>query len=183
MQTFSELYQESIYKGFTISDKGTGHTYIDGYYNEVLNPLKEKSIKLLEIGVQHGGSMRLWRDFFIDGEIWGIDIKLPDVVIQGVNLLERDAYSQETLDMFEDNYFDIIIDDGPHTVESQVYCIKHWSSKLKVGGRLIVEDIQNIGNSYKLENAANEVGQIGTIYDLRSNKNFIDDVIFEIIKI
>jgi hypothetical protein len=45
--------------------------------------------------------------------------------------------------LFEDLYFDIVIDDGPHTYESFEMVITKYYSKLKSGGILVVEDITN----------------------------------------
>ncbi len=41
----------------THSDKGTHHSYIDMYYEETLANYKDKTITLLEIGVNAGRSL------------------------------------------------------------------------------------------------------------------------------
>jgi CRP-like cAMP-binding protein len=46
-------------------------------YDPILTPWTDKEIKLLEIGVRAGGSLKLWRDYFPRGTIIGIDRKLP----------------------------------------------------------------------------------------------------------
>ena len=43
----------------------------------------DKEVKLLEIGVHKGGSLKLWRDYFPRGTIVGIDLKLPEGFIPG----------------------------------------------------------------------------------------------------
>ena len=48
---------------------------------------------------------------------------------------------KEALDLYKDNTFDYIIDDGPHTLESQKFTIEKWIKKLKSGGKIIIEDI------------------------------------------
>ncbi len=52
-----------------------------------------------------------------------------------------DAYTQPALDLYEDDMFDFIIDDGPHTPVSQQFTIQKWINKLKPGGKIIIEDI------------------------------------------
>ena len=47
--------------------------YTKPYY-AYFSPLKNKDITLLEIGIKEGASIRMWRDFFINGKIYGIDI-------------------------------------------------------------------------------------------------------------
>ena len=56
-------------------------------------------------------------------------------------IIIEDAYSEKTASTFENNFFDYIIEDGLHTVEYQTIAIKLWLSKLKKGGKLIIEDI------------------------------------------
>ena len=50
--------------------------YLD-VYDAITAPWIDKEIKLLEVGVYQGGSLKLWRDYFPRGTIVGIDRKLP----------------------------------------------------------------------------------------------------------
>jgi len=50
--------------------------YLD-VYDPIFEPLVDKYITLLEIGVQKGGSLLFWRDYFPNATIVGIDIELP----------------------------------------------------------------------------------------------------------
>ena len=45
---------------------------------------------------------------------------------------------------------DIVIDDGPHTIESQIYFAANYSDLVKTGGLLIVEDIAGLENAKKI---------------------------------
>ena len=61
----------------TQSDKGTHHSYIDMYYEETLANYKDKTITLLEIGVNAGRSLELWAKYFNESStIIGIDKKI-----------------------------------------------------------------------------------------------------------
>jgi hypothetical protein len=56
---------------------------------------------------------------------------------------------------------DIVIDDGPHTLESQLSCIDMYYPKINPGGMLIIEDIMNIDNANALvEKARNYKHQL-----------------------
>src|SRR5208283_183661 len=57
------------------TDKITNQ-YLDRY-DPILEPWVEKKLTLLELGVDKGGSLLLWRDYFPLGTIVGIDINLP----------------------------------------------------------------------------------------------------------
>jgi len=50
--------------------------YLD-VYDAITAPWIDKEIKLLEVGVYQGGSLKLWRDYFPRGTIVGVDRKLP----------------------------------------------------------------------------------------------------------
>ncbi len=47
-------------------------------YDAILAPWVDKDVKLLEIGVHRGGSLKLWREYFPRGTVVGIDRKLPE---------------------------------------------------------------------------------------------------------
>lgn len=143
-----EAYQK--YSGF--SDKGTVHTYIQGYYSEEFkNPKRVKNF--LELGIMHGGSIMLWHDWFTNARIEGVDVADDSLYYYDKNRgdeeyprfypLIMDAYQQATVDLFEDDFFDYIVDDGPHSVDSQCYAIEHYLCKVKPGGKLIIEDVQD----------------------------------------
>ena len=178
-------YWDSIKK---ISDKGYIHSYIDHYYTHKFANLKEKPLVLLEIGIHYAQSIQLWRDWFKNGFIYCVDVDPVAVekasIIPGVKSFNGDAFSKSVLDMFDDNFFDIIIEDGPHTLETQLFAVSNWSKKLKKNGTLIIEDIQSIDWIDPLIKAIpNEQGEYRHMYfDLRPVKNRYDDIILEITK-
>jgi hypothetical protein len=58
------------------------HNYLE-LYDPILSPLRDREVKLLEIGIHRGGSLKLWRDYFSRGLIVGIDLKLPGSFVPG----------------------------------------------------------------------------------------------------
>ena len=58
-----------------------------------------------------------------------------------VGKLIGDAYSIEFISQFNDGFFELIIDDGPHTFDSFVSLLKGYYTKLKTGGNLLIEDV------------------------------------------
>jgi hypothetical protein len=181
--TFSEFYETSDFK----SDKGTTHDYINGWYSTEFTPKRNDKLKILEIGVHKGPSMKLLRDWFTNSEIIGIDPfgdGLPpniadDIRKMGdITIIQDDAYTSKILDMFEDNSIDYLIDDGPHTLDSQLFAIKHWFKKVKVGGTMIIEDIQKFDrDKEKIDALCYELGIVYELIDLRTNKGRYDDIL------
>lgn len=167
------------------TDKGHEHDYINAYYDRIFSPLKDEKIKILEIGIYLGHSTRLWRSYFPNAELFTIENGVERggrPIVDNVIQHWVDAYCKETRDLFDNDYFDFIIDDGPHTLESQIYSATHWIKKLKLGGTLIIEDVKESEHFLQLNEAANLNNQKGKLYDFRLNKGRSDDMIFEIIK-
>ena len=115
--------------------------YYDHFYENQLKPFTKTPINILEIGIRGGGSIKIWKEYFHpDSNVYGGEIENFSP-IENTTCYKIDMYSQKALDLFQDSYFDIIIDDGMHTYESFVYVIEKYYSKIKDGGILIVEDV------------------------------------------
>ena len=129
------------------TDKGSSHSYIQNFYEDEFKKYQEKNINFLEIGIMSGGSLILWSNYFKNAKnIIGVDCTdeflHPDCRdIEGVEYYFHDAYDID----FVKNLInlDIVIDDGQHTLESQLECIELYLPKLNKGGVLIIEDVQD----------------------------------------
>lgn len=181
----SEFYNQLSPK----SDKGTEHDYINGYYCAEFTPRKNEYIKIMEIGVLNGESINLWNKYFENAmEIAGVDINITN---QAKGLIEQNdkvilenenAYSMFYVNTLFDNNFDYIIDDGPHTLQSQNQFIELYYSKIKKGGKLIIEDIQSKSDLESIEQRLKELKYKYKVFDLTANKGRYDDIIIEITK-
>jgi hypothetical protein len=117
--------------------------YYDHFYEDHFKSLTKLPINILEIGIRGGGSIKIWKEYFHpDSNVYGGEIE-NFAPIENTSCYKIDMYSQDALNLFEDSYFDIVIDDGPHTYESFESVITKYHSKIKSGGILIVEDIIN----------------------------------------
>jgi hypothetical protein len=122
------------------------HGYLD-VYDAIMAPWIDKEIKLLEIGVYRGGSLKLWRDYFPRGTIVGIDRKLPQhfrlgeriQVFEGSHGDKR--FLSEVANKTAPGGFDIIIDDASHIGEKTKRAFWYlFDHHLKLGGLYAVED-------------------------------------------
>ena len=108
--------------------------------------------------------------------------------IPGATLIWDDAYSNKVANQFEDNYFDYIIDDGPHTFDSHKLCIEKWLPKLKKGGKCIIEDVYYLSEEsapltgLQLISLLDNELYSSRFFDFRTFKGRGDDIIFEITK-
>jgi cephalosporin hydroxylase len=168
------------------------HSYLDLYQNLLITK-KETAKNVLEIGIYHGGSIKLWSDFFTNATVYGLDIMHINNVWEGIKNKENiilhtssDAYNET---FFIDNFLnknikcDFMLDDGPHSLESMKQFIRLYSQIMTDDGILIIEDVQSIDwiNVLKDE-VPSHLKQFIRIYDLRPNKNRYDDIVFTIDK-
>lgn len=123
------------------------HTHYLRNYEEFFGSLRDKEIRLLELGIKSGGSLLMWRDYFERGLVVGLDIepvRLEDPTgrvrtFQGAQqdaaLLDRVA--RETAP----GGFDIIIDDCSHIgVLTRLSFWHLFDNHLKTGGVYVIED-------------------------------------------
>jgi hypothetical protein len=174
------------------TDKNTLHSYLE-LYQHLFNNKQLTAKNILEIGIDRGGSIKLWSDFFINATIYGLDIMNIDDIwddIKNINNIKLyssyDAYDPITFNnvFLKSNIkFDVLIDDGPHTLESMILFIQLYSQIMTDDGILIIEDVQSINWINELINAVPEnLKSYIKYYDLRKNKNRYDDIVFTIDK-
>lgn len=140
--TLQELYFS--HQGYS-SDKW--NIYLD-VYDRVFKSLKNYPVRLLEIGVQNGGSLDIWGKYFDQAKIIvGCDInekcntleylhKPIKVIIGNVN----DLHTSKSIKA-ESTSYDIIIDDGSHTSSDIVTSFWRLFPLLELGGIYVIEDL------------------------------------------
>jgi len=88
-------------------------------YDSHFGPLWTRAKRILEIGVDHGGSLQLWAKYFPTAEIVGLDIN-PDCKRfeeDRISVVIGDQTDTKLLETLGD--FDIVIDDGSHVKDHQ----------------------------------------------------------------
>jgi hypothetical protein len=88
-------------------------------YDRHFSRYQDKPVKVLEIGVSHGGSLQLWRQYFgPQADIMGLDIdpRCKEYEEDGIHIL---TYDQAKLKLGDLGPFDIVIDDGSHVKADQ----------------------------------------------------------------
>lgn len=135
----------------TGTDKSSaGHGYLSTYA-ALFEPLRERPVKLLEIGIWEGASLRIWPQYFAHPEarFIGVDIDLSrvrfsDNLDNRVGAIYADASKPEDLRAAVDELggsIDIVIDDGSHLVAQQRASFNYLRQFLTPGGLYIVEDL------------------------------------------
>lgn len=190
MKKMSEILSQQNETGFSIgniTDKASEHSY-DILYDNILSNYRNKQICLLEIGIWHGGSALLWQEYFPKGKLVFLDIE-SRVSSDTWKSINKDKFDFHLMDAFTNegfenvkelypNGFDIIIDDAPHTLESQIFTIQNYTKLLRKGGILIIEDIQHIDYASKIMESIGDIPHKSCeVIDLRPIKNRYDDIV------
>lgn len=175
MKTLKEIYggyQNNEHYG----DKGTIHTYID-VYEDILSKYRENST-VLEIGIFHGHSLKMWNEYFINSKIIGADITdayLRDTIKEEkYNIIIADATKESFLNKLGDDTFDVIIDDGSHRLKDQVKTFNLLKNRMNKGGLYVIEDISKLDVDIEVYKALHDNIEV---VDNRHIKNRFDDVL------
>lgn len=127
--------------------------------------LKKYRLNLLEIGIQDGGGLWTWEDYFPNGDIYGIDVDPNCKKYEGDRVKifigsQNDEMFLQTISAKIGN-FDIVIDDGGHTMHQQLVSFKTLFPLMNDGGIYVIEDLHTsywpqFGGKFKSENTCIE---------------------------
>jgi SAM-dependent methyltransferase len=122
-----------------------GHTY-GATYDEIFETFdKNDNINILEIGIQKGGSLVAWKEYFPNANIYGVDIIdsiLDEYRNNNFTYIIADIKSDLVKKQLQNIKFDIIIDDGSHQLYDVLFTVNNYLDHLKPNGYFIIEDCQ-----------------------------------------
>jgi len=171
------------------TDKNTIHSYLS-IYESLLKNKRITCKNVIEIGVDEGGSIKMWHDYFSNATIYGCDIRDETIMLDEIKNNERiklftstNAYDPLFINKIKDIQFDFALDNGDHTLNSMMKFIQLYLPLMKDDGILIIEDVQDITwldilSSIVPQEYKNNI----KTYDLRGIKNRYDDIVFVIDK-
>ncbi|KAF7563234.1 hypothetical protein G7046_g892 [Stylonectria norvegica] len=154
-ETLAPSFEEVALKHGT--DKVTTHKY-QFMYDKYLRSFHGKPIKLLEIGLGcnmdygPGASYYTWLEFLPGVELYFIEYdaqcaekykhKTTNARVFTGDQADTDFLAQFSMNATEDGLFDVIIDDGGHTMNQQIVSLEHLWKIVKPGGLYVIEDLQ-----------------------------------------
>jgi GT2 family glycosyltransferase len=117
-------------------------------YDRILGEYRHRPVRLLEIGVQNGGSLELWADYFARAEaIIGCDLNADCEKLRyedaRISVIIGDANSDRVQRLIVERAqrLDIVIDDGSHRSGDVVRSFARYFPLLADGGAFIIEDL------------------------------------------
>ncbi len=136
------------------------HTYTD-YYSRLFEPTRDKILKVFECGIgtndpnflssmgiygKPGASLRVWRDYFPNAQIIGVDIDHDTLFEEDrINTFWIDQLDAKSIINFWEKLnlsnFDVMIDDGLHTFDAGYSLFVNSIKYLAKNGIYIIEDV------------------------------------------
>ena len=159
MKTLREIFDNPI--------KGDAFKVLHYFeiYEKTFSEFRDKEITFLEIGIDRGGSLWMWKEYFSKARIVGIDIskKAKDYEGEGVKIHIGDQADSEFLKRVskESGPFDIVLDDGGHKMDQIITSCKTLFPLLKRNGIYFIEDLitsywKDWGGTYRGKGTAME---------------------------
>lgn len=180
------------------SDKGADwHNYTQ-IYSVLFDNLHDEINKLFELGIgstnptiashmkqiySPGGSLRGWREFFPNAQIYAADIDKD--ILEPEERITKFYVDQTNPDVIKEMWsqvgvdnFDVIIDDGLHTYKANKTFFENSHKQLSDTGIFIIEDIPNNELNYFKSELATIAGGLGfftRILQLKHDSNKTDN--------
>ena len=136
-------------------------------------------LNILELGVQRGGSLYAWQEYFPNANIYGVDI--TDTRLDKYKTNEKIKFFEEDLKTaikhFENMKFDIIIDDSDHFDGTMAWIAANYFPLLNEKGVLVFEDVQIPDRYMQTINESMPANAIMRYFDYRGIKPRPDDFI------
>jgi len=110
-------------------------------YDTHFRSLRERELKILEIGVQYGGSVEMWAKYFPNSLITGIDVDPLCAIHTRKRISIKIGNQADPKFLSQFTGYDIIVDDGGHTMNQQQTSFDVLFPLLNAGGVYVIEDL------------------------------------------
>ena len=115
-------------------------------YDRHFRRYRDTDVVVLEIGVSHGGSLQMWKQYFgTKARIYGIDInpKCKKLEEKNIQIFIGSHSDRDFLTKIKNSIpkVDILIDDGGHTMRQQITSFEELFYHVKTDGIYLSEDL------------------------------------------
>lgn len=134
------------------TDKWGSHWYAE-HYERHFSPRRFSLLNILEIGIggydnpdAGGESLRMWKDFFPRGTVYGLDIYDKQAHAEDrIRIYQGDQYNSDILERISreaEGGLDIIVDDGSHLNNDVIESFQRLFPLMNDNGIYVIEDLQ-----------------------------------------
>lgn len=144
MSDLFELDALGVLEGTDKSSCNSGGWDYLRHYEYFFREFRDLPINLIEIGVQQGYSLKMWKEYFRQATIIGVDINpnctqlSEDRVVVEIGSQDDPVFLSDLCRRYPPS---IIIDDGSHLAHHNIFTFEHMFPLLRPGGIYIVEDL------------------------------------------
>lgn len=128
-------------------DAGTKPHHMWRCYEPYLSPYRSRPIRLVEIGVHKGDSLRTFSRYFSAARILGLDVQLPEIATEDIPNVDMQVCDQRDADRLKEICAafapagpDIIIDDASHVGDWSLQTFNALFPQLARRGLYVIED-------------------------------------------
>jgi hypothetical protein len=152
------------------TDKATYHLFTV-LYESFFQDLRDSDINLLEVGILYGSSTKMWEEYFTKAKIHAVDINdHKGMANDRIQISVINQENENDLRSLPKDY-DIIIEDGGHTMLQQQTSLKVlFVENLKPGGTYVLEDLHTSEHYYwnGYAGSDNKNNTIRLLFDLKN---------------
>ena len=132
------------------TDKGShnfkGITYLH-IYDIFFRHYKKIPMSILELGVKRGASLRVWKQYFTKGKVFGLDVN-PNCKRWEEDRISISIGHQDDKILLDNiasraGGFDIVLDDCSHINTLMLKSFEYLWPHVKKGGLYVIEDLRN----------------------------------------
>ena len=165
------------------TEKATHHSFTI-LYEPHFAPWRDQPVRMLEIGVKEGASLKMWDDYFThpDAKVFGADI-VKGRGIDEARLIQADQSStNDLLKLSQKGPWNIVVDDGSHLPEHQLLTFRRLFPTVTPGGMYIIEGTEtsywkegarlNTGATYNITGEVDVVQTFQRATNLIINREF-----------
>src|SRR6266704_2979957 len=138
---------DELAKKYNTDKQINGHGYTK-FYHDYFNDIRLGKLKILELGVREGYSLRMWHEYFSNSLICGIDNNSEnlcpekfneDRIIFKIGSKDDELFLNNIINEF--GPFDIIIDDASHISPLTIKSFEILYKTLNNSGIYVIEDL------------------------------------------
>jgi hypothetical protein len=136
----------------TGTDKSSRHHHFLQFYDDQFSTL-DSITSVLEIGVKEGRGLATYAEKYPCARIVGLDLE-PERSLPGryeVRFTNQSSTAALESALLAGEEFDVIIDDGGHTMRQQQQTLGAYWGRLRAGGLFIIEDLHTSFLAYYMD--------------------------------
>lgn len=160
------------------TDKSSQGHFYTRHYEKFFSSIRFNVESVLELGIASGASLQMWRDYFPDAIIYGVDQNFVENVWERIVCCEFEQTNTEELRAaFHDKKLEIIIDDASHDPDKTMTTLDYLFPLLEPNGWYVIEDMDRNSFSVRIGEWMQQHSEVEQLHII-SNKDHGSNIVF-----